>query len=89
MESPQLGANPLDAFVETREHKRELFNQPNALDRPVDHPLGRLTAERFLASRACRVRDRADRHMGHPAMPLGRRLQSELGAVPLLGHLAG
>lgn len=51
MGSPQLGSDPLDAFVETCANQRELFNQPNALERPVDHLLGGITAERFLTMR--------------------------------------
>lgn len=51
MGSPQLGTNPLGAFVETSAEQRELFIQPGALDRLVDHPLGELTAERFLTMR--------------------------------------
>ena len=48
---PQLGLDPLGAFIETSAMQRELFNEPGALDRPVDHPLGELTAERFLTMR--------------------------------------
>jgi uncharacterized protein (TIGR03086 family) len=51
MGSPQLGADPLGAFVETSAEQRDLFNRPGALDRLVDHPLGELTAERFLTVR--------------------------------------
>jgi uncharacterized protein (TIGR03086 family) len=51
MASPQLGADPLGAFVETSAEQRELFNEPGALDRLVDHPLGELTAARFLTMR--------------------------------------
>ena len=51
MGSPQLGADPLLAFIETSAEQRGLFNQPGALDRLVNHPLGELTAERFLAMR--------------------------------------
>lgn len=51
MGSPQLGADPLLAFVETSAEQRELFNQSGALDRLVNHPLGELTAERFLTMR--------------------------------------
>jgi uncharacterized protein (TIGR03086 family) len=46
--SPQLGADPLGAFTETSAEQRERFGQPGALDRLVDHPLGELTAARFL-----------------------------------------
>jgi uncharacterized protein (TIGR03086 family) len=51
MGSPQLGADPLGAFTETSVEQRELFDQPGALDRLVDHPLGELTAGRFLDMR--------------------------------------
>jgi uncharacterized protein (TIGR03086 family) len=51
MGSPQLGTDPLRAFVETADRQRELFNRPGALGRLVDHPLGELTAERFLTMR--------------------------------------
>ena len=51
MGSPQLGADPLGAFDETSVEQRELFNRPGVLERLVDHPLGELTAERFLTMR--------------------------------------
>lgn len=51
MESPQLGEDPVGAFVETSVEQRAAFTRPGLLDRPVDHPLGGLTAERFLTMR--------------------------------------
>jgi uncharacterized protein (TIGR03086 family) len=51
MGSPQLGADPLGAFVATAADQRELFAAPGALDRLVGHPLGELSGERFLTMR--------------------------------------
>jgi uncharacterized protein (TIGR03086 family) len=51
IESPQLGVDPLRAFLETSSEQRTRFTRPGALDRLIDHQLGELTGERFLAMR--------------------------------------
>jgi uncharacterized protein (TIGR03086 family) len=68
MGSPQLGTDPLGAFVETSAEQRKQFNQPGALDRRVDHPLGELTAERFLTMRVFDIA----MHSWDLAMAIGR-----------------
>jgi uncharacterized protein (TIGR03086 family) len=51
MGSPQLGGDPLGAFVHTSSEQRASFHAPAVMEREVDHPLGALPAERFLAMR--------------------------------------
>jgi uncharacterized protein (TIGR03086 family) len=51
MGTPQLGTDPLGAFIETTADQRARFREPGALDRLVDHPVGAITAGRFLTMR--------------------------------------
>jgi uncharacterized protein (TIGR03086 family) len=47
----QLGACPLDDFTTSAAAQRQRFAVPGRFDRPVSHPLGEMTAGRFLELR--------------------------------------
>ncbi len=51
MSSPQLGADPVDAWVETAAAQRDAFADNRDGSTLVDHPLGRITVDQFLGFR--------------------------------------
>ena len=77
LRSPQLGADPIGAFVDTAAEQRELFRQPGALDRVVAHPLGALSGGRFLSMRVFDIA----LHSWDLAVAVGRDGELDLGLV--------
>jgi uncharacterized protein (TIGR03086 family) len=51
MSAPQLGDDPLRAWATTTTAQAAAFRPHTALDRPIDHPLGRITGRTLLEFR--------------------------------------
>lgn len=51
MTTPQLGDEPYEDFTTTSVEQRREFRVSGRLERPVDHPVGPMTAARFLSFR--------------------------------------
>lgn len=51
MSAPQLGADPVTAWSSTTAAQAAAFQQPGALEAPVDHPVGQITGADLLGFR--------------------------------------
>jgi uncharacterized protein (TIGR03086 family) len=51
MSTPQLGARPSDDVSQSTEEQRLRFRRPGILEHEIDHPVGTVTAARFLRFR--------------------------------------